>query len=78
MEKKQTLMKNGGFPPLKYCPQLDTDKKVLNKTSKERFFSNAPRQNINIRQLLSDSAAKKPLIVIDTNKEDEIEEVASL
>lgn len=78
MDKKQTLIKNGGFPPIKYCPELDTDKKVLNKTSKERFFSNAPRQNINIRQLLSESATKKPLIIIDSNKEDELEEVTSL
>ena len=39
---------NGGFPPIKYCPL----KKEDSSKSKERFFANAPRQNINIRQLL--------------------------
>ncbi len=78
MNKKEFLFKNGGFPPIKYCPELDTDKIVLNKLSKERFFSNAPKQNINIRQLLSESAVKKPLVVIDNNTSDNLEEVTSL
>ena len=78
MDKKQYMFKNGGFPPIKYCPELDTDKIGTTKTSKERFFANAPRQNINIRQLLTESANKKPLIIIDNVSEDLIEVVTSL
>ncbi len=72
----QKNFKNGGFPPIKYCSY----KKVTqnsNKTSKERFFANAPRQNINIRQLLSDSN-KKPIIITDEASDNELEVVSSL
>ena len=78
MDNKQQIFKNGGFPPIKYCPELDTEKTGVNKTSKERFFANAPRQNINIRQLLTESANKKPLIITDNVSEDIIEVVTSL
>jgi hypothetical protein len=71
------MIKNGGFPPIKYCPELDVDKKFVNKTSKERFFSNAPRQNINIRQLLTENKSK-PIIITDTNNDDMIEETSTL
>jgi hypothetical protein len=73
MDKKQVIIKNGGFPPIKYCKDA-----TINKTSKERFFSNAPRQNINIRQLLTDTTNKKPLIITDNATEDIIEEVSVL
>mgnify|MGYP003330272872 CR=1 FL=1 len=72
------MFKNGGFPPIKYCPELDTEKSKSEKGTKERFFSNAPRQNINIRQLLTESANKKPLIITDNVTEDVIEVVNSL
>jgi hypothetical protein len=78
MDKKQYIFKNGGFPPIKYCPELDTDKIDTTKSSKERFFANAPRQNINIRQLLTDSTNKKPLLIPDSVSEDFIEVVNSL
>lgn len=78
MDKKQYLFKNGGFPPIKYCPELDTEKSGAIKTSKERFFANAPRQNINIRQLLTESTNKKPLIIPENTPEDLIEVVNSL
>jgi len=78
MDKKQSVFKNGGFPPIKYCPELETDKNTTVKTSKERFFANAPRQNINIRQLLTESVNKKPLIITDNVTEDVIEVVNSL
>ncbi len=78
MNNKQDIFKNGGFPPIKYCPELDTDKSDPIKTSKERFFSNAPRQNINIRQLLTDTTNKKPLIIPESIPEDPIEVVSSL
>ncbi len=65
--------KNGGFPPIKYCPQ----KKEDSSKTKERFFANAPRQNINIRQLLSDSI-KKPIIITEDNKDNELEVATNL
>ena len=68
--QKNTI--NGGFPPIKYCPQ----KKEESSKSKERFFANAPRQNINIRQLLSDSN-KKPIIITD-NIQDELQVASTL
>jgi hypothetical protein len=64
---------NGGFPPIKYCPQKKEDQ----SKSKERFFANAPRQNINIRQLLSDSI-KKPIIITEDSKDNDLEVVSSL
>jgi hypothetical protein len=72
------MFKNGGFPPIKYCPISDKKKSGSTKNSKERFFANAPRQNINIRQLLTESTNKKPLIIPDNKSEDIIEVVTSL
>jgi hypothetical protein len=63
--------KNGGFPPIKYCPQKEETSK-----SKERFFANAPKQNINIRQLLSESN-KKPIIITD-DIQDELQVATTL
>lgn len=40
---------NGGFPPVKYCKEEIKD----SKDTKSRFFSNAPKQNVNIRDILS-------------------------
>lgn len=74
--KQPILLKNGGFPPIKYCPELDKER-ITNKTSKERFFSNAPRQNINIRQLLSESK-KKPVIITENVNDEILEEITSL
>ena len=68
--------KNGGFPPIKYCSNVTSNIDNKNK-SKERFFSNAPKQNINIRQLLSDTH-KKPIIITETNQDDNIEIIDSL
>jgi hypothetical protein len=73
----QKYFKNGGFPPIKYCSYSEADKKDSSKTSKERFFANAPRQNINIRQLLSDSK-KKPIIITDEITDTELEVASSL
>jgi len=78
MKRHNNIHKNGGFPPIKYCPELDTDKNkdTVNKSKQERFFANAPKQNINIRQLLSESN-KKPIIIAD-NVDNVIEEVSEL
>lgn len=71
------MLKQGGFPPIKYCPNKETKTDIKTSIKKERFFSNAPRQNINIRQLLSDSI-KKPIIINDTNNDDNLEIIDSL
>lgn len=75
-KNKQKTFKNGGFPPIKYCPELDSKDKPI-KTTKERFFANAPKQNINVRQLLSDSQ-KKPIIITENNQDDILEVVDTL
>lgn len=77
MSNKQHIFKNGGFPPIKYCPALD-NKKDTNKPQKERFFANAPKQNINIRQLLTESNTKKPLIITENIVDNELEVVDEL
>ncbi len=76
MNKTKTH-KNGGFPPIKYCPMTNKINIADSKATKERFFSNAPRQNINIRQLLSENQ-KKPVIITDEAKEDDLEVLDSL
>jgi hypothetical protein len=78
IDKKQYKFKNGGFPPINYCPELDTDKTKNIISTKERFFANTPRQNINIRQLLNESINKKPLFIPDVVSEDLIEVVDDL
>ncbi len=72
-------VKNGGFPPINYCPKTKSELATDDKSSKtkERFFSNAPRQNINIRQILSENK-KKPIIVIDNNNDNDLEVINSL
>jgi hypothetical protein len=71
--------KNGGFPPINYCQSIESEKdlKTSKSKSKERFFSNAPRQNINIRQILSENK-KKPIIIIDDSNDNDLEVVNSL
>jgi hypothetical protein len=64
---KKIIFKRGGFPPIKYCPP-EVEKK--SDKSKERFFANTVKQNINIRQLLSNSVSKKPLIITESNTND--------
>ncbi len=73
---KQNFFKNGGFPPIKYCSNNDKDNNNTIKTSKERFFSNAPKQNVNIRQLLNENKII-PLIIVDTSNDmlDVIDEI---
>jgi hypothetical protein len=71
-------MKNGGFPPIKYSLESsDTSKNNDSTQTKERFFSNTPRQNINIRQLLSESA-KKPVIITETIENDNLDIIESI
>jgi hypothetical protein len=65
------IYKNGGFPPIQYCPDLNINKKSNDPKSNERFFSNVPKQNINIKELLSNN--KKEAVIIIDNKDDELE-----
>ena len=65
-------IKNGGFPPIKYCAPVTIENNKTNEKSKERFFSNAIKHNINIRQLLSDTN-KKPIIITETIQDDNLE-----
>ena len=64
---------NGGFPPIKY-KNNEKDIKTSTNNKKERFFSNAPKQNINIRQLLTTNN-KKLVIKIEQNVEDDMDVV---
>ena len=74
MEKN--IFKNGGFPPINYC-QVEAKETKDDKTTKERFFANAPRQNINIRQLLSETK-KKPIIITNESNDDGLEIIDEL
>ncbi len=74
MSKKLNI-KNGGFPPIKYCSSITIEKEQ--KTSKERFFSNTIKQNINIRQLLSENK-KTPIIITEPVPDDNLEIIDSL
>jgi hypothetical protein len=71
MNKNSTFM-NGGFPPIYYCKTNDK----ITEVKKERFFSNSTKQNINIRQILSENV-KKPIIITEDNN-DELEVVETL
>ena len=73
----QKKNKNGGFPPIKYCSYAVSNENDTDTKSKERFFANTQKQNINIRQLLSESK-KKPIIIIDDNSDNELEVVGNL
>lgn len=70
-------IKNGGFPPIKYCKEIKLREEVTGKTSKERFFANAPKQNINIRQLLTENK-KKPIVISDDINDNDLEIVNTL
>ena len=61
--------KNGGFPPIVYCPELDSQNKSNPLIVKERLFSTTPKQQINIKQLLEE----KKVAVIDLQQYNELE-----
>jgi hypothetical protein len=71
----QQNFKNGGFPPIKYCSTVSVEQKQ--KKSKERFFSNNIKQNINVRQLLSETT-KKPIIITEPVQDDALEVIDSI
>ena len=67
---KKFIIKNGGFPPIKFCEKEDSN--INNK--KERFYQDNIVHNVNIRQLLTSD--NKKLIILP--KEDELAVADSL
>ena len=68
---KENIFKNGGFPPILISKKDDdTNKKV----SKERFIASNVRNDINVRQLLTEKTKLEPVFIEDT-KEKEKEEL---
>jgi len=63
---------NGGFPPIRYCPEKAVDKDSKNVNVRERLFAPNINKNINIRQILKESI-KKPVIDLDTDKNEDLE-----
>jgi len=59
---KKFYLKNAGFPPIKFCKNIESDD-VNNK--KERFYQNNIIHNVNIRQLLTDTNKKTIIIPVD-------------
>jgi hypothetical protein len=63
--------KNGGFPPIKYCDNINEEQKnqIKNNTpQKERFFTPKISNNINIRKILKENISK-PIIDLDNKPE---------
>ena len=71
MKEKIELIKNGGFPPLILC-KTKNEKKDL---SVERLYSNTLKNNINIRQILSET---KKSFIFDENKNEQLEIVSDI
>jgi len=63
---------NGGFPPIKY--KYNNKKSIKKDIKKERFHATTPKNNINIKQILS-SNIKKPILSINNNN-NELEETS--
>jgi hypothetical protein len=70
--------KNGGFPPIRYCDNVNEIQKMNNDSQqkKERLFAPKISNNINIRKILKDNVSK-PIIDLDnkTEKIDIINEI---
>jgi len=61
--------KNGGFPPIKYCINLETKESITKGSiQKERLYAPKIANNINIRKILKDNIAK-PIIDLDNKTE---------
>ncbi len=71
MEKKIESIKNGGYPPLILCKSKDINK----DNTIERLYSNTLKNNINIRQILSEN---KKIFIFNPNKEEQLEIVSDI
>ena len=68
---KENIFKNGGFPPILISKKDDNMNKVI---SKERFIASNVRNDINVRQLLTEKTKLESVFIEDT-KEKEKEEL---
>lgn len=68
------MLPNGGFPPLKICDE-DNKKKTDSKEKEKGFFYSTKTNTINIREILKKSSKK---VIVDSNREEDIEIVNSL
>lgn len=68
------LKANGGFPPIRYCPEKNNNKNnnPSNTDTRQRLFSSSINKNINIRQILKETV-QKPLINIEANNKDQLD-----
>lgn len=59
---------NGGFPPIEYIKvPVDKEKDTKIEMKRERFFATIPKKNLDIRQILSNSA-KRNMINVNKNE----------
>jgi hypothetical protein len=70
---KENIYKNGGFPPIKYCKPTTTESILTKGNKKERFFANAVRNELNIRQILATKSKVDPVFIIEKPEVDDIE-----
>ena len=68
------MLPNGGFPPIKLCPE-DIEPVQKKETKEKGFFYSTKTNNINIRDILKKSRNK---VISDVRQEDELEIVDSL
>lgn len=71
MEKKNIIIKNGGFPPLLLNKPTEENK----NPQVERLFSNNLKNNINIRQILSEN---KKTFIFNPEKAEQLEIVSDI
>ena len=65
---------NGGFPPIKYCKEKNTKKKIF--IEKERFFySNSKINNLNIRKIIFNKPKKKFFLDEQKSEDDELDSI---
>ena len=63
---------NGGFPPIRYCPEKASNKDDKTVNVRERLFAPNINKNINIRQILKETI-QKPVIDLDTDKNEDLD-----
>lgn len=65
--------KNGGFPPIRYCNNIDEKKNInIGPSQKERFFAPKISNNVNIRKILKENIPKSIIDVDNKNEKIDI------
>ena len=72
---KENIFKNGGFPPILISKKDDN---INNKVSKERFIASNVRNDINVRQLLTEKTKFDPIFIEDNKDKDKEKEKEEL